>query len=321
MRKIVFEWNGFCCMCHYDVFSEEVEAMLSQPMELLGKGFAVIKREIPSGRIVCAHELAIKEGRSEAHLSKDGKTVILRASREDLLETEMIACLLLHIFLVEGLKQGILPFHGSAVHDGGKNILLLGESGAGKTTAAFEVCIRGGGRLIGNDFIALKWRSGRLEIIWDDRTSKMSLRKDVTSSYLDRAYFKDRFLGSENRNYYDPKSLNIRIYEYNGFVDEILWIELSETGENQIRVLDFQENMQRLYLNTMGLITGIRLKLYDYQGNWIGNCPQLLEAERLKGVHANLIKIIHKYGCKELRGDLPFILTALRPEKRQGAVR
>ena len=318
MRKIVFEWNGFCCMCHYDVFSEEVEAMFRQPMELLGKGFAVIEREIHVGRIVCTHELAIKEGVSRAHLSRDGKTVILRASRDDLLETEMIACLLLQIFLVEGLKQGILPFHGSAVHDGGKNIILLGESGAGKTTAAFEVCIRRGGRLIGNDFIALKWRRGRLEIIWDDRTSKMSLRKDVLSPYLDGVYFKDRFWGSENRNYYDPKSLNIRIYEFKGFIDEILWIALSETGKNQIRVLDFQENMQRLYLNTMGLITGVHLKLYDHQGNWIGNCPHLLETERLKGIHTYLIKIIHKYGCKELRGDLPFILTALCSEKGLG---
>ncbi len=314
MQKIVFEWNGFCCVCHCDVHSEKVRDMLRQPIELLGKGFAVPQKEIPNGGIVCVRDLMIKEEKGAA-LSMDWRTIVLRASEKNLLKTEMIACLLLQIFLVEGLKQGILAFHGSAVHVDDKNIVLLGESGAGKTTVAFALCEDKGGKLISNDFIALRWQDPRLKIVWDDGTSKMSLRKDVFSSYSEKKHSKDRFLGSENRNYYDLKQLNIQTYESKDFIDEIWWIELSETGENHTRMPDFRENMQRLYLNAMGLITGIHLKLYDHQGNWVANCPYPLEPEELKRVDDHLTRVIHKFGCKELRGDLPFVLTALCPEK------
>ena len=104
MQRIVFEWNGFCCVCHCDVHSEKVRDMLRQPIELLGKGFAVPQKEIPNGGIVCVRDLMIKEEKGAA-LSMDWRTIVLRASEKNLLKTEMIACLLLQIFLVEGLKK------------------------------------------------------------------------------------------------------------------------------------------------------------------------------------------------------------------------
>lgn len=317
MKEIVFVWNDFQCLCRYKVFSEEVRQMLEQPIELLGKGFANIEDKVTKGNRVCSWHLEIKETQEGAYLTKKGKWFYLSASGENFLNTEMVACLLLQIFLFEGLENLILPFHGAAVHIGGRNVLLLGESGAGKTTLAFELCAGKKGKLIGNDFVALRWQDGRLEILWDDRTSKMSLRKDVLSSYSTQTHFKDRFLGSENRDYYDPEYLNIQLYEDKGFIDDIFWIELSDNIENQIEVLDFQENMQRLYLSCMGLSSGIHLKLYDHQGNWISNCSLLPDGERLKNVYNCLAKVIRRYSCKEIRGTLSFALETICREERQ----
>lgn len=317
MKKIIFKWNSFWCLCSYEVFSEEVKQMLEQPIELLGKGFAVTGDKEKNRGTKCTCCLTIKEVKERTKLRKEGNQFCLFATKENLLNTEIVACLLLQIFLFEGLEHLILPFHGSAVHIEGRNILLLGESGAGKTTLAFELCAGRGGKLIGNDFVALKWRDDKMEIMWDDRASKMSLRKDVLTSYSGQVHFKDRFLGSENRNYYDPKQLNIHLYGNKGYINEIFWIELTENEGNHVETLNFHENMQRLYLNCMGLSSGIHLKLYDYQGNWISNCPYLPDTEVLKNIYDCLVKIIHRYDCKEIRGNLSFALETISKQKEE----
>lgn len=115
----------------------------------------------------------------------------------------------------------------------------------------------------------------------------------------------------------NPEYLNIQLYEDKGFIDDIFWIELSDNIENQIEVLDFQENMQRLYLSCMGLSSGIHLKLYDHQGNWISNCSLLPDGERLKDVYNCLAKVIRRYSCKEIRGTLSFALETICREERQ----
>ena len=312
IRQNVFGWNGFYCLCCYEVFTTEVKEMFCQSIQLLGKDFAVIKDEVPHNGKICSYRLIIKETENEFLLRKKEKDVILYVDKRNLLETEMVSCLLLHIFLMEGMKYNILPFHASLVCLKGKNILLLGESGAGKTTLAFELCINEGAKMIANDFVALKWKDEKLEIMWDDRNSKMSLRKNVQSVYSEQNHLiEDKYLGSENRNYYNPKQMNIQLYEGKGFIDEIVWIEVSEFGENMQRKLEYEQNMQKFYLNCMGLITGIQLKLYDFNGNCQSSCLNLLETNRLKDVYDYIEMIIRQYGCRELKGDLNYIKSNL----------
>jgi hypothetical protein len=90
-------------------------------------------------RLTCAH---------------DGSRAILepapRASRRDIdkLQRGQVRALL-------GDLKGHLALHGSAVAIGGRAVLFLGADGAGKSTAAAELCLRHGAHMLADDAASL----------------------------------------------------------------------------------------------------------------------------------------------------------------------
>lgn len=63
-----------------------------------------------------------------------------------------------------GELQGGLGVHAAAVGLGSRGVLLLGKSGAGKSTAAASLCLRHGGRLLADDAALLRERAGVIEL-------------------------------------------------------------------------------------------------------------------------------------------------------------
>jgi hypothetical protein len=60
-----------------------------------------------------------------------------------------------HVQALVGALAGRLALHASAVGWRGGAVLFLGRSGSGKSTAAAELCIRGGGELLADDVAML----------------------------------------------------------------------------------------------------------------------------------------------------------------------
>jgi len=81
----------------------------------------------------------------------DRITVVCRPAKLEFAPTVLVGIgmgLLLH-------RRGVVCLHGSVVSAGGRNFALLGDSGAGKSTAAAAL-VAGGGELISDDLAALR---------------------------------------------------------------------------------------------------------------------------------------------------------------------
>jgi hypothetical protein len=101
--------------------------------------------------------------------ANDKIAVICRVEKLEFAPTALIGIgmgLLLH-------RRGVLCLHGSALSINGRTIALLGESGAGKSTAAAAL-VRAGAVLISDDVVALRQEGGEFVV----ESGSTSLRLD-----------------------------------------------------------------------------------------------------------------------------------------------
>lgn len=104
--------------------------------------------------------------------ANDNIAVICRVEKLEFAPTALIGIgmgLLLH-------RRGVLCLHGSALSISGRTIALLGESGAGKSTAAAAL-VRVGAVLISDDVVALRQEDGKFVV----EGGSTSLRLDMAA--------------------------------------------------------------------------------------------------------------------------------------------
>lgn len=142
--------------------------------------------------------------------SNDQIVVVCRPAKLEFAPTALIGIglgLLLH-------RRGVLCIHGSALSINGRTITLVGDSGAGKSTAAAALIVRGA-TLISDDVVALR-------SLGDD----FVVEPGSTNLRLDNAA-KTRILGADLQLSTAP------------WVDKLLWDASTEDGnEPQARRLD-----------------------------------------------------------------------------------
>jgi hypothetical protein len=88
------------------------------------------------------------------HIERDGRTIVVERTRA--LKLRDIAQILQSVGLASALQlQGTLLLHGCAIDVGGEGVLVLGDSGAGKSTTA-AAFVRQGLALLSDDVAALE---------------------------------------------------------------------------------------------------------------------------------------------------------------------
>ena len=135
--------------------------------------------------------------------ANDNIAVICRAEKLEFAPTALVGIgmgLLLH-------RRGVLCLHGSALSIGGRTIALLGESGAGKSTAAAAL-VRGGAVLISDDIVALRKdgesfvvEAGSTSVRLDEAAKTQILGADLE---LAAAPWVDKLLWNASLNKQDP---------------------------------------------------------------------------------------------------------------------
>ena len=303
MKEVYYKWNGFLIRCWIDW------AIAVLPIEILGKGWAY-PVEKPGSEKLCKHELWIELSDSEKKVVKEGHILHLFCQKEDVQESEMVACLMLTIYLATMVEEKILPFHAAAISIGEKRVLLLAETGGGKTSVALEMCQRHGAKMISNDFFVGRCVDGRLVEIGNDNESLMSVRRDI---YFGRENSVNiPFKGSENRAHFTLAELKIEQESKGEKIDAVLWVELTHKNGNTLRKLTMEESIMRFHYNVTSLLTGVTMMLFDREGNWVQHCPQLIDERKMPFIHKNIEEICACYQPCELIGCLNDVVQYLK---------
>lgn len=132
------------------------------------------------------------------------------------------------IQVAEYLRQmeGQLTTHGSAVRfSNGKAIIIMGNSGAGKTSAAISLCQNYGAELIGNDQIVFDTKDN-LKVVGG--TKDLVVRKVVTKqNFPELAYLFDTKENSwKSKRKLKPEELGIVACAGSSDVCAVVWIHL-----------------------------------------------------------------------------------------------
>lgn len=104
-------------------------------------------------------------------------------SEADLNRTNIVYNTYLISEKIRGLN-GSFTIHSASVAINDRGILLLGKSGAGKTTLAYELCSQFGASLIGNDLSVLKHTDGYHNIVFGSKYFTFR-KKSIERSNLD----------------------------------------------------------------------------------------------------------------------------------------
>lgn len=308
MREVFYRWNGYVLKSLWD---EKITATAS--IEIMGKGWAerILASQIDSTDKLCAHQLQLHFSEDEKGVSIEEDAYQLYLSVEDLEKSEMLPCVMLHIYLREMVEDDILPLHAAAVSIKGKTVLLLSETEGGKTSVMFELCRNYGARLISNDFFAGQLKAGILRRIAEDNRSLISFRKDLFVG--DEASLPVVFKGNENRKYFTALELGLESYkeEKKSSVDFICWVELTDVGDNRTSTMSELEQVFRYHYNVVNILSGVSLMLFDAEGRWIQQLPSYLHKEILNRLHSNISMLCNSYQPQEYIGNLDYIVRQI----------
>lgn len=127
---------------------------------------------LPDGEMPLVIHTEAAPDNAYAQYSADRRTLELHASAEDLVGTNLL--FLSYLLLETQLQRlGFITLHGAAIERDGRAVVLLGHSGAGKTSSAVTLCRDFGCRLIGNDLVIV---GGLMEVWAISGTTHLRLR-------------------------------------------------------------------------------------------------------------------------------------------------
>lgn len=169
-------------------FGDSNMGLLPNLVGLSGMVPGLVISEMKPGK---SASLFLLEGdKKSLRFDENTSTVILAGNANDFIDGQ--AVLWTSYWLMEAQRQesSLFTLHSSALKIGDKGILLLGHSGAGKTTVMLDLCRKYNGQIVSNDLtiIGHESASGRLELINSKEQDPLFVERDEGISFLYRLY-------------------------------------------------------------------------------------------------------------------------------------
>ena len=99
----------------------------------------------------------------------DNNRIHVYGSLDDLSEGETIPYLAYSLLERAGMERGEVTLHAAAFTLNGNGILVLGKSGAGKTSLALNMCLNFGCNLVANDLTVIRHDASKLHLVTGTR--------------------------------------------------------------------------------------------------------------------------------------------------------
>ncbi len=156
---------------------------------------------------------------------------------------------LAHALLERKIAQkGYFSLHSACVELGSVGILLLGASGAGKTSTAISLCRQHGGRLIGNDLTVVGLDSGRPHCVAG--TKSILLREaSVQETLPDLAYvFGSSVDPWRTKVFVSPASLGIEVVGCSTEIGLVVFLHIDQS-RTDVHIGETNNLASRLFLH------------------------------------------------------------------------
>ncbi|MFH1863334.1 MAG: hypothetical protein ABIJ85_00270 [bacterium] len=212
-------------------------------------------------------------------------TVILTGNANDFIDGQ--AVLWTSYWLMEAQRQenSLFTLHSSALKIGDKGILLLGHSGAGKTTVMLDLCRKYNGRIISNDLTIVRHNSllGELDLV--NGTKDLRLRRStVFRSFPDLIGLFKGTNGSawEDKIAVSPEQINLVSSNEPSRLDAIFEIHLDSKEEDPLLV-ERDEGIPLLYClyeDMSRIVKGSAISVFSKEAEFLGYMPSLDNEDR-----------------------------------------
>lgn len=250
------------------------------------------------------------------------KSVLVTMPLEQLQSGEMLLYAALPFLEVLHQRKQVVTMHAAAVEFGGRAILLLGKSGAGKTSLTLSLCRNHRARLIGNDIVKVGLVDDSVQACAGSKyffLRQESIKRNIPDLLsLFPQSVKDTWT---HKIYCSPERIGVPTCEGETLITKSYLVHVDETmddlytisADNMDTRLYFNENMSRY-------IRGTAIALFGQGSQFIGYVPSFDSSDffnmRVRLTEALISNTKMVYLSGNLRDICRFIVKEMEVERR-----
>jgi len=224
--------------------------------------------------------ILIESDTKSLRFDEETTSAILRGSKDDFIDGQAILWTSYWLMEAQRQEKSLFTLHSSALTIDGRGVLLLGHSGAGKTSVMLDLCRKYNGQVVSNDLTIVSHNSASGDINLINGTKDLRLRlSTVLRNFPDLA---DLFHGTNGSAWEDKISVNpeqlglVSALEPNK-LDAIFEIHLDSKEQDPLLVEkdDGIPFLYRLYEDMSRIVRGSAISVFSKEAKFLGYMPSL----------------------------------------------
>lgn len=207
-------------------------------------------------------------------------TAYIAGRTDDFIDGQAVAWISYWMMEAQKQKESHFTMHSSAITIEGRGILLLGHSGAGKTSIMLDLCRKYQGEIVSNDLTVIGYNNLSENLTLVDGTKEVRLRRtSVEKDFPELVHlFPERSRSSwETKAVLLPEEMGLVSAVGPKQLFSIFEVHLDSKGKDEL--LSQNERgvavRYRLYEDMSRIIRGSAISVFDASGRFFGYMPSL----------------------------------------------
>ena len=290
----------FCCRLLAQGASVRISTDVAELREVLPANFKGFENMIPGFSVDRVEgdgeRLVILENEdSGLYFDEQKRTVYLFGGTTDFVDGQAIAWVSSWLMERQRQERSLFTMHSSAVTMSGKGVLLLGHSGAGKTSIMLNLCQKYGASVVSNDLTVVRHDFGSKRISLVEGTKEIRLRlASVEQNFPSlKKYFASRDSSAwESKIVVHPEDIGLTSEQGQPQITSIFEVHLDSKGTDGLLVRQEEQVpiRYRLYEDMARIVRGSAISVFDSRHQFLGYMPSL-DSEN---IHAKRVACIEE---------------------------
>jgi len=211
---------------------------------------------------------------------EQSRRVYLLGRAEDYIDGQSVAWVSYWLMEKQRQEKSFFTIHSSALATNGKGILLLGQSGAGKTSLLLDLCRKYPSTIVSNDLTVIRHDTESRKLMLVDGTKEIRLRLasvDRNFPALKHLFPENTTSAWESKVAVSPEDIGFKSEKEQPELRSIFEVYLDSKGTDSLLVR--QERSipirYRLYEDMSRIIRGSAISVFDNNQNFLGYMPSL----------------------------------------------